>query len=165
MKLFEYYATHFEQHGDLKLLKHPYFDLHIPSDKPCFFNKVCKSNNTFIAMSSRNKNKFENYNICLSCSRNYFTSWNQPNMIEYHYHAYGVDLDADVPKEIPNMNQFVKGEVYRVIEFGEVHEMTLLDAELVMEKDEFFYMLSFNKVFAWFDKDLVSRGGTIKVLM
>ncbi len=96
MKLFEYYASHFEEHGDLKNVMHPYFGLHVPSGKPCFFDKVCNSTNTFIAMSSRNKNKFANYHICTGCSVNYFTSWNQPDKIEYHYFAYGADLNQEV---------------------------------------------------------------------
>lgn len=96
MKLIDYYASYFEEHGDLKIIKHPYYDLHVPSGKPCFFDKACNATNTFIAMSSRNKNKFENYHICLACSANYFTSWNQPDMIEYHQHAYGVDLNKEI---------------------------------------------------------------------
>lgn len=65
----------------------------------------------------------------------------------------------------PNLNQFVKHETYRVVMFGKIEEMVLWDAEIAYDKGIPYYMLSFNRVFAWFDLDLVSCDKSLRVLL
>lgn len=95
MKLLEYYARYFEEYGDFKSVMHPFWESVIKTNSPCFFSRVCSSDDTNLVMSSRKGDQM--YHVCKSCLKNYLLSWNQPNMVEYHKCSTGVDLDAEIP--------------------------------------------------------------------